>query len=268
MKHLFFTISLLFIVISLNSQNKIPETVLVEGGSFRMGINESKYYDEFPDHTVTLNGFYIGKYEVTIEEYKGFCRTAGLDMPEGDPRMAATNVSWEDAILYCNWLSRVKHLDKCYRIKRDDKNKTFVVTLDKSANGYRLPTEAEWEYAARGGINRKQYAYSGSNDAGEVAWFAGTSNMLHNVGELKPNDLGIYDMSGNAQEWCFDVYLEKFYKTSPKENPICEKGSLKRISRGGSFNDYEGSLRITKRYYNDQNHKAETIGFRVAKNKE
>jgi len=266
MKYSILLIMLMFASNILNSQNKIPEMVLVEGGNYKMGINESKYYDEFPAHYVSLNSFYIGKYEITIGEYKGFCRTAGLDLPVGEANMAATNISWEEAILYCNWLSRVGHLDKCYRIKRDDKKKTFTVTFDKTANGYRLPTEAEWEYAARAGINRKQYAFSGSNDGAEVAWFAGTSKMLHNVGELKPNDLGIYDMSGNAQEWCFDVYVEKYYESSPKENPICESGGLERISRGGNYDDYEASLRITKRYYNAQNHKYETLGFRVAKN--
>lgn len=267
MKHTLLFLALILTASIVNSQNKIPETILVEGGTYSMGINESKYYDEFPTHSVTLNGFYIGKYEVTIEEYTGFCRTAGFDLPEGELNMAATNISWEEAILYCNWLSRVKRLDKCYRIKRDDKKKIFTVTYDKTANGYRLPTEAEWEYAARGGINRKQFAFSGSHNADEVAWFAGTGKMLHTVGELKPNDIGIYDMSGNAQEWCFDVYMEKFYKTSPKENPVCEKGALERISRGGSYDDYEASLRISKRYYNAQNFKHETLGFRVAKNK-
>ena len=268
MKNIVLTFLSLFILLILHSQNKIPETILVEGGTYRMGINESKYFDEFPDHSVTLNSFYIGKYEVTTDEYKGFCRTAGFEMPVGDGKMAASNISWEEAILYCNWLSRVEHLDRCYRIKRDNKLKSFIVTFDKNANGYRLPTEAEWEYAARAGVNRKQYAFSGSDNADEVAWYAGSSNMLHNVGELKPNDLGIYDMTGNVQEWCFDVYLEEFYKKSPKENPICEKGALSRVSRGGSFMDYEGSLRITKRFYNLQNHKSETIGFRVARNAE
>ncbi len=252
----------------LNAQKKAPKTVLVEGGTFRMGIDESSYYDEYPDHSVTLKSFYIAKYEVTIEEYTGFCRTAGFDLPQGEPAMPVTNVSWKEAIMFCNWLSRANRLDKCYRIKREEKNNNeiFSVTFDKTANGYRLPTEAEWEYAARGGINIKHYAFSGSNDASEVAWFSGTGKMLHNVGELKPNSLGIYDMTGNAQEWVFDVYMEKYYKISPKENPVCEEGAVERVSRGGNYDDYEASLRITKRYYNASDYKHKTIGFRVAKN--
>ncbi|MCD4793893.1 MAG: formylglycine-generating enzyme family protein [Bacteroidales bacterium] len=264
MKNLF----ILFLLTTgiLNAQNKTPETVFVEGGTFKMGIDESKYFDEFPDHYVTVNSFNIGKYEVTIEEYTGFCRTAGFDLPTGEPNIPATNVSWEEALMYCNWLSRLNRLDKCYKIIRDDKKKTFNVEFDKTANGYRLPTEAEWEYAVRGGINRKNYAYSGSNNASEVAWFADTGRMLHPVGEKKPNDLGLYDMTGNCQEWCYDVYLFDYYKNTPKENPICEKGALERVSRGGSFNGYEESLRITKRLYNATDFKDITLGFRVAKN--
>ena len=263
---LFNILSLLLFVNLLSAQNKVPETVFVEGGTYRMGIGESKYFDEFPVHTVKINDFYIGKYEVTIEEFTGFCRTAGLNLPGGDPKMPVTNVSWTDACMYCNWLSRLKYLDRCYKILRSPKTGNIKIILDKTANGYRLPTEAEWEYVARGGSNRKHYAYSGSNNADEVAWYAGTGKMLHPVGEKKPNSLGVYDMSGNAQEWVFDAYSEDYYKKSPTDNPINEKG-LKRVSRGGSFNSTAEGLRISKRYYNNQNSKAENTGFRVAKNK-
>ncbi len=264
---IFNTIFLLFFVNILSAQNKVPETVLVEGGTYRMGIGESKYFDEFPVHTVKINDFYIGKYEVTIEEYTGFCRTAGLDLPEGDPKMPVTNVSWEDACMYCNWLSRLDHLDKCYKILRSPKTGNIKIVFDKTANGYRLPSEAEWEYVARGGNNRKHYAYCGSNNPDEVAWYAGNGKMLHPVGEKKPNSLGVYDLSGNAQEWVYDVYKEDYYKNSPSDNPINEKGSIKRVSRGGSFNSTSEGLRISKRYYNNPDIRAKNIGFRIAKNK-
>ncbi len=252
---------------TISAQNKVPETVFTEGGSYGMGIGESKYFDEFPVHNVTVNDFYIGKYEVTIEEFTGFCRTAGLDLPEGDPKMPVTKVSWTEACMYCNWLSRLERLDKCYKIIRDTKSNRTKIIFDKTANGYRLPTEAEWEYAARGGINRKHYAFSGSNNADEVAWYAGTGKMLHPVGEKKANSIGIYDMSGNAQEWVFDIYNKDFYKHSPANNPINEKGGINRVSRGGSFNSTEEGLRISKRYYNNPDLKAENTGFRIAKNK-
>jgi sulfatase modifying factor 1 len=255
------------LVSNIFSQENSMEMIFVKGGSFRMGNNESKFYDEFPDHTVTLNDFYIGKYEVTIEQYSGFSKMAGFFTPEGDPKMPATVVSWEEALMYCNWLSRLDHLDKYYNIYRDDKNKIIKVDLNKNSNGYRLPTEAEWEYAAKGGINKNNYAFSGSNNAVEVAWYMGTGKMLHAVGEKNPNELGIYDMSGNCQEWCFDVYLDNFYKTSPSENPISEKGATDRISRGGNYDGHEETLRITQRYYNSPDFRDKTLGFRVARNK-
>ena len=260
-------LSLILLTNFLTAQNKIPETVFIEGGSYGMGIGESKYFDEFPVHTVTINDFYIGKYEVSIEEYTGFCRTAGLDLPKGDAKMPVTNVSWEDAAMYCNWLSRLEHLDRCYKILRSPKTGKIKIIFDKTANGYRLPTEAEWEYVARGGNKGKNYAFSGSNNADEVAWYAGTGKMLHPVGEKKANDAGVYDMSGNAQEWVFDAYTQNYYKNSPSDNPINENGSIKRVSRGGSFNSVAEGLRISKRYYNLPDTKATNIGFRIAKNK-
>ncbi len=251
---------------ALTAQNKTPEMVFVEGGTFKMGISESIYYDEFPLHLVTLNDFSIGAFEVSIEEYTGFCRTAGLVLPEGKPNMPATNVSWEEAVLYCNWLSRLNRLDKYYRIVRDDKKKSFTIEYDVRANGFRLPTEAEWEYAARGGAHLRNFAYSGSNTANDVAWYSGTGKMLQEVGKKYSNDLEIYDMTGNAQEWCFDIYNEKYYHISPKDNPICEEGGTERISRGGNYDGHEGTLRITKRFYNAQDFRDHTIGFRVVKN--
>ncbi len=267
MKKSFSILAFILTISVLNSQNKTPETVFVEGGTFKMGIDESKYLDEFPHHYVSLNDFYIGKYEVTIEEYTGFCRTAGLDLPKGELDIPATGVSWEEAIMYCNWLSRLNRLNKYYTIIRDDKKKIFKVKFDKTANGYRLPTEAEWEYAARGGVNLRNHAYSGSNTAYEVAWYSDTGKMLQSGGKKKPNELGLYDMSGNCQEWCYDIYSQDFYKISPKENPVCEEGTVERVSRGGNFSGHEATLRITKRFYNKADFKYETLGFRVAKNK-
>ncbi len=266
MKSIISITTFLFLGLKLFSQENATEMIFVQGGSFRMGINESKYYDEFPDHTVLLNDFYIGKYEVTIEQYSGFAKMAGFYLPEGEPDLPATGVSWEEAVMYCNWLSRLNRLDKCYNIIRDEKNNIVKVDFIKNATGYRLPTEAEWEYASKGGIIQKNFAFSGSNNADEVAWYMETGKTLHPVGEKKPNELGIYDMSGNCQEWCFDVYLVDFYKISGKENPVCENGSLERVSRGGNYDGHAETLRLSKRFYNSSDYKDKTIGFRVAKN--
>ena len=262
-----FTITVLIFTTNLSAQNKTPETVFIEAGTYIMGIGESKYFDEFPAHKVKVNDFYIGKYEVTIGEFTGFCRTAGLSLPEGDENMPITNVSWNDAAMYCNWLSRLNHLDKCYKILRSPKTGRIKITFDKTANGYRLPTEAEWEYVARGANKGKHYAYCGSNNPDEVAWYAGTGKMLHPVGEKKANDAGVYDMSGNAQEWVYDVYNKDYYKKRVYDYPINDTGGIKRVSRGGSYDSTAEGLRISKRYYNEPDFKAKNLGFRIAKNK-
>ncbi len=267
MKKITLIISSILFFLSAYAQENETELIFVQGGTFKMGNSESIYYDEYPDHSVTLTDFYIGKFEVTIEQYSRFSKNSGVFTPEGDPKMPATGISWEEAVMYCNWLSRLEHLDKCYNIIRDDKNKVTRVELIKTAGGYRLPTEAEWEFAAKEGIMLSNFSYSGSNDPDEIAWYMGTGKTLHPIGEKKPNQLGIFDMSGNAQEWCFDVYLVDFYKKSPSNNPICENGANDRVSRGGNYDGHEETLRITKRFYNTTDFRDLTIGFRIARNK-
>ena len=121
------------------AQDLGPEMVLVEGGDFYMGNDYSANTDERPEHKVNLTSFFISKYEVTMEDYAKFCRVTGQRLPDGDPQTPINNITWEEAVMYCNWLSRASRLDKCYELKRDSSR--FTATLIPDANGYRLPTE-------------------------------------------------------------------------------------------------------------------------------
>lgn len=195
-----------------------PEMVLVEAGSFKMGSEEG-YAQERPVHTVTLTrSFYIGIYAVTYAEYARYCERkveCGADHDDtGREIHPVSYVDWYDAVAYCNWLSNKVGLTPCYL------EKGKLTECDFFANGYRLPTEAEWEYAARGGHKNQGFIYSGSNDPDDVGWHAGNSGgEAHPVGQLKPNELGIYDMSGNRWEWCWDWYDEHYYASSPAIDP-------------------------------------------------
>ena len=195
-----------------------PEMVLVEAGSFNMGSSDG-YPDERPIHAVTLTrSFYIGIYAVTYGEYARYCERrveCGVDHDDsGRATHPVSFVDWYDAVAYCNWLSKKAKLSPCYV------EKGKLTECDFSANGYRLPTEAEWEYAAKGGLLSRGFVYSGSNDPDEVAWYDGNSGgEAHPVGQMKPNELGIYDMSGNRWEWCWDWYSEDYYASSPAVDP-------------------------------------------------
>lgn len=198
---------------------------LVRGGTF---INtKSNLYEK----NVTIRDFYIGKYEVTQKEWSEVMESNPSEF-KGD-NLPVEMVSWYDCVEYCNKRSIKEGLEPYYNIdrnKEDPNNKSdyddikWTVAVNEKANGYRLPTEAEWEYAAGGGQRSKSFTYSGSDDADEVAWYwknAGdkylsgdwswsvienNNNRTKAVGGKRPNELGIYDMSGNVREWCWDWY--------------------------------------------------------------
>ncbi len=188
--------------------------VKVEGGSFVMGCNEGDndcYPDEQPSHKVTISTFYIAKYEVTVKEYRDYCNKTNKQMPI-EPKYGwhddypIVNLTWQDAYDYAKYY------------------------------GCRLPTEAEWEYAAKGGKKSNGYIYSGSNIWDEVGWSYENSNKTpHAVAQKKPNELGIYDMSGNAWEWCGDNYEIFYYQNSPAKDPQGPKEGLGKVNRGGCF---------------------------------
>ncbi len=252
---------------------KIPQMVPVGGGTFLMGDTTGNP-DERPIHAVTVSGFSIGKYEVTHREFKAFIQatkymtdaelsdsaraarglappqvktgtwnysSTGLPVADVDSLLPVGNVSWNDAVAYCEWLAKETGLP------------------------YRLPTEAEWEYAARGGKSGKGSIYAGGNEVGEVGWHLFNSrNKPRKTGQKKPNELGLLDMSGNAREWCSDRYDEGWYARSPEKDPKGPATGEKRVLRGGSWGSFEPYLRVSARDSALPSFSALNTGFRVA----
>ncbi|MCF6366021.1 MAG: formylglycine-generating enzyme family protein [Bacteroidales bacterium] len=265
MRFLTYLTAFLFVFNISSAQDQGPEMVLVEGGDFYMGNDYSANSDERPEHKVTLNSFFMSKYEVTVAEYANFCRVTGHKLPDGEERSPINNITWEDAVMYCNWLSRASRLEKCYDLKRDSNR--FTAIFIPGANGYRLPTEAEWEYAARGGMKSKAYAFSGSHDLDEVAWSINNSgNTSHEIGQKKPNELGIYDMTGNAMEWCYDWYEVDYYENSPADNPSGPGTGVSKVCRGGNFMCRPDVLRNSRRFNLEPSQEEGLAGIRLVKN--
>ncbi len=241
-------------------KESLVQMVLVEGGTFTMGDTWGDGSDnEIPTHSVTLNSLYISKYEITQAEY--------LEVMDSNPSefigesRPVERVTWYDAATFCNKLSEREGLVKCYVI--DGGN----TTCDFSANGYRLPTEAEWEYTARGGNQSMGYKYSGSNNLDDVAWYAANSgSQIHEVGLKAPNELGIYDMSGNVREWCWD-WLSA-YTAEAQTNPTGPAiGDLYRLLRGGSWHTSEVFQRVSSRNSYSPSANTNFYGFRISRTK-
>lgn len=221
--------------------------VLVIGGTYQMGRNDLR--DARPEHTVTLSTYFIGKYEVTVKEYRAYTDATKKVFPAEpaggwNDNNPIVNVTWYDADAYCKWL-----------------DSTSVKTV-------RLPTEAEWEYAARGGMNTQYCAYSGSNTVGDVAWYyLNSNNATYPVGLKLPNELGVYDMSGNAWEWVYDWQGTYSYlsQTNPKGPSL---GGVNKLFRGGSWFNYgqaENECRVETRYTYTPDRKVSDGGFRVVR---
>ena len=244
--------------------------VNVEGGTFSMGCTGEQgtecEEDEFPVHEVVVNSFSISKLEVTNEEFAEFltsvnCGSDGFlndekyihiesdtcqveydgsvfNAKSGTEQRPVIYVTWYGAAAFCNWV------------------------------GGRLPTEAEWEYAARGGNQSNGYRYSGSNSINTVAWFSGNANLKnHDVGKKTANELGIHDMSGNVREWCSDWFGYNYYDESPSDNPQGPESGIYRVLRGGSFWVDAADCRIADRYWGfpENTFYKYEVGFRVAK---
>jgi len=216
--------------------------VVLPGGEFLMG-SDRENADEAPAHKVTLSAFLIDKFEVTHDMFT----KAELPNPshwQDNPRKPVERVRWRDAKLYCNERSLLEKLKTCYN------EKTADFDCDFTANGYRLPTEAEWEYACRAGTEG-DYDFGQADKVRQFAWFADNANArTHAAGEKKPNRWGIFDMYGNVSEWCEDVYSPGYYKESPSADPIGPPNpgkDVKRVMRGGSWKASADMCRATLR---------------------
>jgi formylglycine-generating enzyme required for sulfatase activity len=216
------------------------EMILVKGGTFRMGCSEEQGEDcndnEKPLHSVTVSSFNMGKYEVTQAQWKCI-------MGDNPSFYKGDNLPVEQV--------RLTAIEE------------FISKLN-SATGkrYRLPTEAEWEYAARGGNKSQGYKYSGSNTLSNVGWISdNSSDTTHPVGGKSPNELGIYDMSGNVMEWCSDWYSD--YSSSSQTNPVGPSSGRSRMYRGGGWNDLSKYCRVSSRDIVIPAYRFSRIGFRL-----
>ena len=233
------------------------DMVLIYSGTFLMGSpsnEQGRSANEGPQCQVTVSSFYMGKYPVTQAEYQEIMGTnpsafKGPDLP-------VEQVSWFDAIEYCNKQSIREGLTPVYTINGND------VIWDREANGYRLPTEAEWEYACRAGTQTPYYSGASVNDAG---WYTGNSGgKTRPVGEKQPNPWGLYDMHGNVLEWCWDL-LGK-YTAEAQINPQGAMSGYERVYRGGSWRFEARQTRSAFRFGNHPYLKTFFLGFRIVRN--
>ncbi len=224
-------------LITVKVKGQAIEMVWVEGGSFNMGSNDGSIIEK-PVHSVTLDGYYIGKYEVTQALWQAVMGS-NPSYFKGDNR-PVEEVSWNDCQQFVSKLNQL------------------------TGKKFSLPTEAQWEYAARGGSKSKGYTYSGSNNIGNVAWYDGNSNgNTHPVGQKALNELGIYDMSGNVWEWCLDWYDGDYYSNSPSRNPVNNSAASSRVLRGGGWGSLAEGCRVASRINGTPTDRDFNLGLRL-----
>jgi formylglycine-generating enzyme required for sulfatase activity len=258
--------------------------VRIQGGSFIMGSPASEVYrlDHEVQHRVTVSGFYMGKHEVTVGEFRQFVNATGYkttaetsgggyiwigsvwetkaDANWKNPYFSQQDnqpvvvVSWNDAVRYCNWRSEQEWLTPAYTINGD------TVNWNRSANGYRLPTEAEWEYACRAGTTT---AYSSGSSVDSAGWYGNNSGgTIHPVGTKQANGWGLYDMHGNVHEWCWDWY-GAYGTAAQTTDPMGASSGSRRVYRGGSWADVYPLLRSAYRLNLPPSFRYNNLGFRI-----
>jgi formylglycine-generating enzyme required for sulfatase activity len=246
----------------------LSKFVLVEGGTYTMGTDKTVEPVEGPPHQVTVGSFYLAKTETTFEDFDKYTSATKRDSVMagkwGRGKQPVIFVSWLEATRYCNWLSEKEKLSKCYII--NDTGKVIKVTYLDTAKGYRLPTEAEWEYAARGGNKSKGTIYAGSDNIDAVAWYKANSDEGPKpVAQKAANELGLFDMNGNVWEWCWDIYDGEYYRTSPVDNPKGPETGPYRVMRGGAWYNVPNYARVFTRQNHHMGFKQNSVGFRVAR---
>ena len=215
------------------------EMIEVEGGTFMMGDHMEQRADALPLHEVTLDTYYVGRTEVTQQ-------------------------LWTAVMGYNNSYFKGKY--RPVETIDYDEVQAFIIKLNKLTGiNFRLLTEAEWEYAARGGSKSQGYKYSGSNTVDDVAWYpSNSSSKTHPVATKAPNELGIYDMSGNVLEWCSDWYSSSYYSSSSQYNPTGPASGSRRVYRGGSWGSSARLCRVSYRDYNGPSYRFYNLGLRLA----
>ncbi len=248
-----------------------PTMIPVEGDTFQMG-SENGAEDEQPVHTVQLSDFEMAEKETTIWQFGLYCKATGQDIKDFSPSWGldgdnpVVNVSWYQAAQYANWISTQFGLDSAYVF--DSEGNFEAIRESISAPAFRLPTEAQWEYAARGGTFRSPFRYSGSDEPDEVAWYTDNSELngvrrTHPVGRKKANALVLYDLSGNVWEWCQDWYGE--YPDSVATNPRGPDTGNTRVLRGGSWSNSDFNCRVSIRYRLYPSNGYNYLGFRLTR---
>ena len=251
-----------------------PEMIDVAGGEFTMGEDGNVSANRKPAHQVRLSNFRMAKTLCTFYQYSLYCAASGLeDIADHSPPWGRMGdhplvlVRWYEAVRYANWLSGHLGLEPAYDIdeqKRDPNNKNvqdwmqWSVRSKPGTRGFRLPTEAEWEWAARGGVAGRGFAFAGAEQADDVAWHEGNSPKgTKPVGQLAANELGFYDLSGNAWEWCWDWYDEKYYRRCKRkgtaDNPPGPQTGGERVVRGGSYFQAPSICKVAVRYRDNPN---------------
>lgn len=244
--------------------SEYPEMVTIPSGTFMMGSQDGQD-NESPMHEVSVSSFEISKYEVTNYQFRIFVKATGYKTSAeeegiaqnwksyaiaGRAKYPVVYISYKDAMAYCKWLS------------------------DSTKQTYRLPTEAEWEYAARGGTKDQPYPWGKDIEAAKANYAYDESrkayaepilDFLKPVGSYEPNTFGLYDVVGNVAEWCFDGYKADYYKDSPKKDPVCSEQISTKVVRGGGWMNSDRSCSITFRKSQPGIYKSSSLGFRIVR---